>query len=97
MDDSGARVAIYVRAGSTYTLTAVPDGTYRVLFTAGEEWSGDSAAFSRNARFLEFDRPCTFTASASGYSIWTITPHAVPGGSAQVEPLSPQEFPSLME
>jgi len=88
-------IACYVRGASTYTLIGVPDGSYRVLFTIGEEWSGDDGRFTSLAQYLAFEREAVFNSSASRYSIVTLTLHPVEGGTARIEPLSPLDFPDL--
>ena len=90
-------VAFYIRGGEDYTLTKIPDGNYWLYFSTGEEWIGGENRFTQNVRRQKFEDLFDYYSSGGNYTIWSITLHAVAGGSAETETLSEGEFPSLSD
>jgi hypothetical protein len=90
-------VACYVRSSSKYTFIGIPDGSYRILVSTGAEWNGDARRFTQDVSYWAFRGKNVFSSSSSRYSVWTVSLHAVEGGTGRIEPLSPAEFPSLVD
>jgi hypothetical protein len=59
----------------------------------------DEARFTKDPFFQRFEDMFTFTtiptSTGQQYSIWKVTLHPVVGGTAEMEPLSPEQFPDL--
>jgi hypothetical protein len=85
--------AVYVRAGSSYTVTGVKDGTYDIYMTSGTDWDPVGPGFSRDCGFSKFDDPLAFKTTNSQYTIWTLTLKASAAGNASTAEVNPDEFP----
>jgi hypothetical protein len=94
MDDT-TMIAVYIQNHDEYTLTGIPDGTYKLFFTLGEDWDSLEAIFTRRRDLSRFDDPFPFTTTATTYTIWSVTLHPVTGGTADTEPVPEDEFPEL--
>ncbi len=94
-NDNNVLVAVYVRGKDSYTLTSIPDGTYELYFTLGEDWDSTEARFTRRRNLSRFDDPLPFHTTATTYSTWSVTLHPVAGGTAGTETVPEGEFPDL--
>jgi len=94
-NDSAVLVAVYVRGQDSFTLTSIPDGTYELYFTLGEDWDSTEAKFTRRRNLSRFDDPFPFQTTATTYSTWSVTLHPVAGGTAGTESVPEGEFPDL--
>jgi uncharacterized protein YraI len=90
-------VAFYMRGGSDFSLTAVPDGDYIVFFSTGQDWDGEQKQFSTVWSYERFADTLNFTTSSTQYTIWTLKLHPTVGGEGKTEPVDPDQFPSLNE
>jgi hypothetical protein len=92
-------VAVYVRGGDSFTISDIGDGTYHLYFTIGEDWDGGSARFTRQSRFLRFEDPLTFITTwvpwGRQYTVYQVTLHGVPSGTARTVPVDAGQFPDL--
>lgn len=92
-------LAVYVAAHSEFTVTGIPDGTYYLYFTLGEDWDSNSARFTRRVSFLQFEEPFDFvtteTETEVRWKTWEVTLHPVIGGTADTEEVAEEEFPDL--
>ena len=88
--------SFYVKSNSTFTLEGVPDGSYQVIFTSGEDWDSNTKSFTMNKSFTAFDSTLDFTtiqyADEIRYSIHEITLHQVVDGNATTSEVNEQEF-----
>ncbi|MFB9719093.1 hypothetical protein [Planobispora longispora] len=94
----GKRVlSFYVRKKGRTTISGMRDGTYRVFYTTGADWDGKARAFTRSCDFTEFGKKVPFKTTYSGgyvrWNNWTLTLHAVKGGTVQSKPVKPDAFP----
>lgn len=89
-----------VSAGAAHTLTSVPDGAYRLLFAAGEDWDPLKGFFTRPGGASEFSQRLSFetrrryegTSEYTEYSEVQVTFHPVPQGAARTHTVSTAEF-----
>ena len=88
--DKSAKIAVYIQNHDQFTLTGIPDGTYNLFFTLGEDWDSEQVRFTRKRGLSRFEDPFEFAASW-----WKVTLHSVPGGAAETEPVPEDEFPDL--
>lgn len=92
-------LAVYLAAHTKFTITGIPDGTYYLYFTMGEDWDSKSARFTRRVSFFRFDDSFAFeTRPIEGgeeYTVWNATLHPVPGGTADAPSVSEDDFPDL--
>jgi hypothetical protein len=89
--DRSRSALVYVRAGGNFTIDKIPDGTYNVIYTRGEDYDQGSGTFTRQSSgWMRFEQPATFrTVNVSGgrqYSIITIRLSPASGGNATVVP-----------
>ena len=91
----GWLLAVYVRHNSSHTVTGIPDGSYELYFTLGEDWDAEQGAFTRRRDLSRFEEPFPFTSTATTYSIWSVTLHPVPGGTANSQDVPENQFPDL--
>lgn len=93
------RIAVYIRSNEAFTIGAIPDGTYHLYFSLGEDWDSNSGRFTRRMSLFRFDDPLSFetvpTETGQQYTVWQVTLHAVAGGTAQTNPVPEGEFPDL--
>ncbi|SDI27690.1 hypothetical protein [Nonomuraea jiangxiensis] len=87
-------ISIYVRAKSTATIKDVRDGTYRIYFTTGTQFSVSKGRFGRGAVYQRFDDQVRFRSSATQYTIYTLTLNPVRGGNAHSSAVNPKDFPA---
>lgn len=86
-------LTIYVHKGKQASTDGVPDGTYTVFFSTGEDWDGKAMSFTRGCQFQKFDDQVTFTTTGGTYSVNSLTLHQVIGGNASTSEIDPSEFP----
>jgi hypothetical protein len=90
-----AAVAAYIRAGESFTMTGILDGTYYLYFGTGSEWDG--AQFTKNAGYSRFEDALAFKTSLTKHTTWWVTLHGVVGGTAPTEKVEAADFPILGE
>ncbi|HEX4815480.1 MAG TPA: hypothetical protein VFV66_22280 [Nonomuraea sp.] len=86
-------ISFYVRARSTASVKDVRDGTYRIYFTTGYQFSTSRKRFTRAAMYQRFNDRLRFSSTATTWSVWTLTLHPVKGGRATTSPVDPKDFP----
>ena len=86
-------VAMYIRAGETYTLKGIRDGTYYLYFTTGSAWNGKK--FTVSPGYKRFEEACDYVTGATTYTTWSVTLHGVIGGNASAEQIDATEFPDI--
>ena len=86
-------VTVYMGHGGTYTLHHVPDGTYTIYVTSGNDWDAGTRLFSRNCQFEQFDQTMDFTTTSTEYTTYTITLTPVADGNATESDVDPGAFP----
>ncbi|EIV93713.1 hypothetical protein [Frankia sp. QA3] len=99
LTEGGARVRnIFVRGGSSTTVDGLPDGSFDVFYTLGEDWDTDAARFTRNCSFSKFDSGVAFTtrrlSTSIQYRTYRLTLFAVAGGNATSVPVPAAQFPA---
>jgi hypothetical protein len=88
-------LAVYVRNNSSHTITGIPDGNYELFFTLGEDWDAAQGAFTRRRDLSRFEESFPFTSTPTTYSVWSVTLHPVPGGTANSQDVPANQFPNL--
>jgi hypothetical protein len=88
--------SFYVQSNSTFTLEEIPDGTYEVIFTSGENWDSNTRSFTMSKSFARFDDPLDFNTilladGGTEYRTYELTLHSVENGNAQTSGVSEQE------
>jgi len=87
--------AVYVLNHGTHTIGGIPDGTYELYFTLGEDWDAGAAQFTRKRSLSRFEDTFPYATTDTTYAIWNVTLHPVAGGSASTEGVPEGEFPDL--
>ena len=93
--DGAWALAVYIRNHDNFTITGIPDSTYDLYFTLGEDWDSEQAKFTRRTRLSRFEELFPFTTTATTYTVWSVTLHPVEGGGAETEAVPEDEFPDL--
>ncbi len=92
-------LSVYVRNDSKYTVKGIRDGTYEIFFTTGADWDSQNRTFTRDRTFQRFDERLNFTTIETATEVrWrtaTITLHSVPGGTAMISEVNPNDFPAV--
>ncbi len=83
VQEAQAVIAAYVRAGESYTITGIPDGTYTAFTSEGENWNGN--AFTSNVRRKHFTEPFLFQTTPDEYTVWEL--------SLDGDTVPPDQFP----
>jgi hypothetical protein len=94
-EGGGLLVAVYILNHDSYALTGIPDGTYELYFTLGEDWNAEQAQFTRRRRLSRFEDLFPFTSTSTTYSVWSVTLHPVAGGTGSTESVPEGQFPDL--
>ena len=87
----------YIRKGSIFEMTSVPNGTYYLEWTSGEDWS-PNLDLGKVVGGFQTNRSNTKTKGiddwmkASGGSQWTVTLFTTQGGDVDSEDLDDDEF-----
>ena len=81
--------AVNIRAGDSFTLIDLR-GDAVVYFMTGMDWDAHNKRFLTSPQHTRFERGFDF----SRYE-YRITLHPVVGGTAKIEPLDEEDFPSL--
>ena len=84
--------AAYIRAGDTYEMAQIADGSYRLYFTKGKGWNAKSQQFTQNVTRQRFADTLTFGGQNAGYEV---TLYGVAGGNAATQSVPPGQFPGL--
>lgn len=98
-NDERAVFAVYLSAGSSFTVYGIPVGTYQIYVALGEDWDSAAARFTRRPQLFRFEDDFEYTilSSATGvqYTIWSISLQPVLFGGGRTEAVSLTEFPTL--
>jgi hypothetical protein len=94
---SGASVRlVYVVRQSSWVITDLPPGTYKLLFALGLDLDPVTMRFQRQQSFTAFEDPFDFTevedAEGTTYDAWEVTLHPVVGGDADTEEIDEADF-----
>ena len=87
----------YIRKGSTFSMTGVPNGTYYLRWISGNDWSPHlqvgniTGGFQRDLSFSETQDRSDWM-KADGLAQWTVTLYSVSGGTVGVDNLNANEF-----
>ena len=93
----------YIRAGESFILTSIPDGTYYLRTFYGKDWNPDTLVFDNKLKGY-FDNDSGFTASdkpkdrivmsqtEKEFTIYSVTLYPVKGGNMETRPITPDEF-----
>lgn len=88
-------LAVYVRANSSTTVRNIADRNYDVYFSHGTDWDSYSKRFTENVSHMKFRDSLSFVTTSMQYTVWEITVHAVAGGEAATDYVSPDRFPKF--
>ena len=91
---------VYIKANSTYNISKVTDGNYKLFFNLGNDWDTDIKAFNVNSSYEVFEDDFNFTTAEyvegdyirTRYSTFEVTLNPVIGGHAETENVSAIEF-----
>lgn len=93
-------ITAYIKANSTYTISKVKDGNYKLFFNLGNDWDTEIKAFTVNSGYEVFEDPFDFTTREyeegdyirTKYSTFEVTLNPVIGGTAETENVNVTEF-----
>jgi hypothetical protein len=87
----------YIRKGSTFSMTGVPDGTYYLQWSSGNSWSPKKVVgnlvggFQEDISFAKTENSNDWM-TVDGYMQWTVTLYSVTGGDVETDNISASEF-----
>ena len=87
----------FVRKGTNFSMTGVPNGTYYLEWFSGDDWSPNHkigkylGGFQSDASFTK-TRDSSDWMAVSGYQQWTVTLYSVTGGDVESESINANEF-----
>jgi len=87
----------YIRKGTNFEMTGVPNGTYYLEWASGNNWSprlrvGNlTGGFQSDASFSKTKNRDDWM-SVDGYRGWTVTLYSVSGGDVEPQSIKPTEF-----
>ena len=93
--DNKPIIGCYIHSNETTKILQIPDGTYFVYFSIGNQWDIVEYRFIVDAVYQKFDDILKFTSFRSTSSSWRITLHPVEGGKAATDVITFDDFPSL--
>jgi len=89
----------YVKRSSTYTISNIPQGEYKIRVFYGNDWNpnlknscGKKGNFESDINFSEFDGTEYFEDSERGFTKATITLYTVVGGNASSSSIDQSKF-----
>lgn len=89
----------YVRKNSSFTMSNISQGTYKIRVFYGNDWNptltnscGTKGNFESDVHFSEFDGTEYFEDSDRGYTMATITLYTVAGGNASSSSIDQSTF-----
>lgn len=89
----------YVRRNSSFTMSSIPQGTYKIRVFYGNDWNpnlinscGTKGNFESDVHFSEFDGTQYFEDSDRGYTKATITLYTITGGNASTTSIDQSTF-----
>ncbi|WP_242605646.1 hypothetical protein [Frankia sp. Cppng1_Ct_nod] len=89
---------VYVRAGATVTVDAIPDGTLDAFFTTGTDWDAAGGRFTRDCTFSKFDQSLPYRTNyyrtETQYTTFTLTLYKSAAGNASTSRVDPGSFPA---
>ncbi len=88
-------ISVYIWANNKVTVTGIRDGTYKLFFMLGEDWDEAQGRFTRKVAYKVFEDVFPYTTTSTTATIWSVTLHPVPSGTAQTEYVNPEEFPPV--
>ena len=91
---TAATLKIYVRGNATANATRIPDGSYDILISFGDDWDPALRLFTRSCSFEKFDTTTDYRTTASTYSNYRITLTPVAGGNASTSEVDPGSIPA---
>ncbi len=100
MADAGGglvtRRLFFVRAMSRVTIDGIPEGSYRLRYQTGNQWSTPLLRFTDSAETLEVERPLVFEERRTGDGITTshlsLTLHKVRDGNTRTKKVADTGF-----
>lgn len=90
--DGASVLTVYIKAGDTYTMENISDGTYWLAFAQGTDWDATAQKFNRNEHFQAFDDTFPFETTSTQSAGWEVTLNSVVGGTASASEVDPSQF-----
>ncbi|HKF75375.1 MAG TPA: hypothetical protein VKF59_04475 [Candidatus Dormibacteraeota bacterium] len=88
--DGSPRLALYVTAHATASVPGIPNGSYAIFFTQGQDWDAGLKAFTRSCSFESFDKPLQF----DGTTNWTVGLKPTANGFP-THRVAPKDYPKV--
>lgn len=88
----------YIRKGSNFSMTGVPNGTYYLQWSSGNNWNPNKAVgsliggFQEDISFSKTENTNDWMSVGTTYYQWTVTLYSVTGGDVETDNISASEF-----
>lgn len=91
---------VYVKANSTYTISNIRDGVYKLVFNLGQDWDSENKKFLLNNGYSIFEEDFDFVTTRysddeyehTRYSTFSVTLNPVVDGTARTNDIDSDEF-----
>lgn len=94
-EDDDALLSVYVRAGSSTTVTRLRNGSYRAYYMHGTDWCTHFKQFTRQASAGRFGGTADFESTATHYTVYTLEMGVSGEDSSPTEYLDLDDVPSF--
>ena len=94
-DEDSALLAVYVRGGSSHTMTGLKDGTYVCYYVHGADWCTHCKAFTRSTSYGRFEQNSVLKSSGSSYTQSSVTFGISSGSGTPTENVGEGDFPTM--
>jgi hypothetical protein len=88
-------IGVYIRKGTSYTISNINDGTYDLYVLSGENWNPNTKKFESYPSYTRFEDTFPYETTSSEYTTWRVTLYEVVGGTAKTDVVSENNFPDL--
>lgn len=89
--DGAPVLALYVGSRSNVSVKGIPNGTYSMDYTQGDDWDSGLKAFTRACAFLGIDQELQF----DGRNGYKVSLKVTPAGNLTTHRVSPKDYPRV--
>lgn len=90
-----AVISVYIRSKDSYTISNIPDGTYILYYSLGNDWDNQLKEFSISEGSSRFEAELKFETTNSFSTTYSATLYGVVEGNARTRHVDKSEFPII--
>lgn len=88
-------ISVYIRSKDLYTISKIPDGTYILYYSLGNDWDNQLKEFSILEGYSRFETELKFETTSSSSTTYSATLYGVVEGNAKTMRVDKSEFPRI--